>query len=172
MIVLSVGIQQEEKGIIMADPKYKVTLTKEERDYLIKLVKKSSLKSCKTKNAIILLELDSGEYGPKEHKSLVELASFVGVSRTTIYRVQRDFVEESLERALTGRTDQRGHRPAKLDGEHEAKLIMLACSKAPEGHSKWSIRLLADKFVQLYFQEGVSDATVYRILKKTRKNLG
>jgi transposase len=94
------------------------------------------------------------------------IADAVEVSQPTVSRVRKQYAEEGLEAALDRRApDREYHR--KLDGEAEARLIAVACGKPPEGRARWSLRLLADKLVELEIVEEVSYQTVGRILKKT-----
>ena len=96
-----------------------------------------------------------------------DIAQALDTSLPTVQRIRQRFVEEGLAVALGGRTHKPRPYLQKLDGEQEAKLIALACSKAPEGHTKWSLRLLADKLVELQIVDQVSYQTVRRVLKKT-----
>jgi hypothetical protein len=93
------------------------------------------------------------------------------VSQPTVARVRRQFVEQGLEAALNRRPPRREYR-RKLDGEQEAHLIALACGAPPEGYGRWSLRLLADRLVELEQVETVSYQTVRRVLKKTNSNPG
>jgi len=151
--------------------RYQVRLTKEERLELSRLA--STLRGApqKIKNALILLAVDSGEFqecrNPDER-----VAQILDVDRSRIYRVKRDCVEHSIEAALTGRTADRFHRPRMLDGEQEARLVALACSRPPAGRSQWSLRLLADKLVELEVVPSISHATVRSVLKKTKSSRG
>ena len=99
------------------------------------------------------------------------IAEGLDVGRATVERVRRQFVEDGFEAALVRRKPRRQYR-RKLDGDGEAHLIALACSKAPEGRSRWTLRLLADRMVALEHVEGISYQTVRRTLKKTRSSLG
>ena len=92
------------------------------------------------------------------------------VSPSTVYRVRRRFVEEGMESVLNER--QRPGQRRKLDGKQEAHLVAVACSQAPQGHTHWTLQLLADKVVQLEFSDAVSLETVRQILKKTNSNHG
>jgi hypothetical protein len=88
-----------------------------------------------------------------------------------IDRVKKRFVEDSLDAALEGRKSSRQYTK-KADGDFEAHLIALSCSQAPEGFARWTLRLLADKVVELDYIESVSHETIRRVLKKTKLNLG
>jgi len=89
----------------------------------------------------------------------------------TIDRVKKRFVEEGLEAVLERRPTSRVYEK-KSDGDVEAKLVTLCCSEPPKGYAKWSLRLLADKMVELKYVESISHITVRSILKKTNLNLG
>lgn len=93
------------------------------------------------------------------------------VSPATVHRIRRRFHEEDLDAALKAK-EQQNRRPRQLDGEQEARLIALVCDDAPEGYARWSLRLLADKLVELKVVESVSHETVRQTLKKTRSSRG
>lgn len=151
--------------------RYQVKLSKEERIELSRLASTSRGTPQKIKNALILLAVDCGEF--QETRSTDEqVAAILDIDRSRIYRVKRDCVEHSIETALTGRTADRFHRPRLLDGEQEARLVALACGKPPAGHSQWSLRLLADKLVELEIVPSVSHATIGNVLKKMKLSLG
>ena len=95
------------------------------------------------------------------------LAEAVEVSTDTVARVRQRFVEQGLEAALVRKKQQRPSRPRKLDGRAEARLIALACSQPPDGRARWTLKLLADRLVELEVFDAVSDETVRRVLKKT-----
>ena len=145
--------------------RYQVRLPKEERVELSRIVSASRNSPQKIKNALILLAVDCGEF--QEHRNPDErVAEILDIDRSRIYRVKRDCVEHSIEETLTGRTADRFHRPRMLDGEQEAKLVALASSRSPTGHSQWSLRLLADKLVELEIVPSISHATVGSVFKK------
>ena len=144
--------------------KYRVTLTEEERKELESIVSKGSHKSQKVLNSLILLNVD--ENLPKGSGSTNEAVSKVlQISMKKIDRVKKRFVEEGLEVALSGHPQEREYE-RKVDGNLEAKLIALSCSEVPEGFSRWSLRMLADKVVELKYVEEISYETVRRVLKK------
>lgn len=151
--------------------KYKVTLTKEEREALTGMIKKGKRKARALRNALILLNCDQGEYGEKINNS--EIAKVLNIGARTIDRVKKVFVEEGLEIALYGkkRVSPNYHRRI-MDGEAEAKLVSLCCCDPPDGFARWSLRLLADKMVELGYVETVSHETVRRTLKKTNLSPG
>lgn len=146
--------------------KYKVTLESDEREYLGEIKRKGNHKSQKVINALILLNCDEGKYQDKKTKN--EDISFVlKVSMRKIDRVKKRFVEEGLDVALKGHKGERVYEK-KADGDFEAHLVALSCSKPPKGFARWSLRLLADKVVELNYIESISYETVRRVLKKTK----
>jgi len=144
--------------------KYKVTLTQEEREELNRITSKGSHKSQKILNALILLNCEVGEH--QENKLTNEkIAEVLNISTKKIDRVKKRFVEEGLDIALNGHKGTRVYKK-KVDGEVEAHLVALCCSEPPEGFSRWSLRLLADKAVELEYVDSISHETVRRLLKK------
>jgi transposase len=144
--------------------KYVVTLTETDRNRLEHLIAAGRAPARKLTHARILLKADQGPQGPGWVDE--QIAASVEVSAATIARVRRQCVEAGLEAALTRRAPRREYR-RKLDGAHEARLIALTCSEPPAGQARWSLRLLADKLVELEVVEAVSYQTVRRLLKKT-----
>jgi len=150
--------------------KYVVTLTKDEREALEALAAKGKHKSQKILNALILLGCDEG--GSQKKRSInEEMARVLNVSMRKIDRVKERFVVEGFEVALNGRKASRIYAK-KADGDFEAHLVALSCSQPPEGFARWSLRLLADKVVDLEYIDSVSHETVRRVLKKTKSNPG
>lgn len=149
--------------------KYKVTLTEEERSELKKITSKGSHRSQKVMNALILLNCDEGRY--QEARSINEVtASVLQISMRKIDRVKKRFVEEGFDIALKGRKGERVYTK-KADGDFEAHLVALSCSGPPEGFARWSLRLLADRVVELNYIDSISHETVRRVLKKRNKAL-
>lgn len=149
---------------------YTVTLTEEEREQLEAIKSKGSHRSQKVLNAIILLNCDEGDYQP-DRASNRQICSILGISDRKINRVKKKFVEESLDVALHGRKGTRVYKK-KVDGDLEAKIIAISCSAAPEGFARWSLRMLADRVVELGYTDEISHETVRRVLKKTNSNPG
>jgi transposase len=149
--------------------KYIVTLTQEERGELRALVSRGRGAARKLMHARLLLKADAGEDGPAWGDAAI--AAGLDVGTATVERVRREFVEEGLEAALERKKPRREYR-RRLDGDGEAHLIALACSQAPEGRSRWTLRLLADRMVELEYVEDISYETVRRVLKKTSLSLG
>lgn len=150
--------------------KYIVTLTKEERELLSVLASKGEHKSQKILNALILLGCDAGDFQTNRSTNK-EIAKVLNISMKKIDRVKKRFVEEGYDAALDKRKADRIYI-RKADGDFEAHLIALSCSDPPEGFSRWSLRLLADKAVELEYVDSISHEAVRRILKKTNSNLG
>jgi transposase len=149
--------------------KYRVTLTVEEREQLTAMVSKGKAAARALTHARILLKSDEAEGAPAWTDDAVCAALDVGLC--TVMRVRERFVEEGLEAALRPRPSSY-RQPRKLDGHLEAQLITLACSEAPAGHGRWTLRLLADRMVQLGYVEEVSHETVRQTLKKTKLSRG
>jgi len=150
--------------------RYTVTLTEQERHKLEKIVKKGSHKTQKVINALILLSCDKGEFQRNRSKN-EEISRVLKISMRKIDRVKKRFVMEGLEVALNGHKGGRIYTK-KADGDFEAHLIALSCSEPPEGFSRWSLRLLADRVVKLNYIESISHETIRRILKKTNLSPG
>jgi hypothetical protein len=145
--------------------KYKVTLTEEERAELQSVSSKGSHKSQKVLNALILLNVDTSQ--PKGSRSTNEsISKVLNISMKKIDRVKKRFVEDGLEIALLGHPKEREYEK-KVDGDLEAHLVAISCSEPPEGFSRWSLRMLADKVVELEYVDSISHETVRRSLKKT-----
>lgn len=148
---------------------YKVTLTQEERNELHELSHNGKRAARLILNALILLAVDRGKYQTQK-QSERDIANTLHISPTSINNLKQRFVEEGLEAAL-GRKPMPS-RGKKYDGDFEAHLTALACSKAPEGHARWSLRLLADRVIELQYTDKISHETIRQILKKTNLNLG
>ena len=148
---------------------YIVTLTMEERRELEQLIRSGKHKARKITWARILLKADQGANGPAWTDEKITEALEVG--RSTVERLRKRWVEEGLEAALTRRKETHPRLRHKLDGHQEAQLIAMVCGDPPEGHTRWSLRLLADKLVELKVVETISYETVRRTLKKRPQTL-
>ena len=148
---------------------YRVKLTPEERSRLHELLSKGRAAARTLTHARILLKADEGEAGPRLTDD--EIAEALEVNRSTVERVRIRCVEEGVEAALRPRPSRQLH-PRKLDGAQEAHLVALACSPAPKGRKRWSLRLLADKLVELEIIDDISHETVRQTLKKTPSSRG
>ena len=150
--------------------KYIVTLTQDERKYLGVLTFKGKHKSQKILNALILLGCDEGKF-QKKRSTNKEISKVLNISMKKIDRVKKRFVEDGLDITLNGRKGSRIYAK-KVDGDFEAHLVALSCSEPPKGFARWSLRLLADKVIELDYIDNVSHETIRQVLKKTRLNLG
>jgi DNA-binding transcriptional ArsR family regulator len=148
--------------------KYPVILTETEREHLRSLIAAGTAPARKLTHARILLKADQSPQGPGRVDDAV--AEAVEVSQPTVSRVRKQYFEEGLETALNRRPPNREYH-RKLDGKQEARLVALACSEPPEGQARWSLRLLADKMVELEVVDDLSYQTVRRTLKKTNSSL-
>jgi len=145
--------------------KNSIVLTQEQRRDLAALISAGQAPARKLTHARILLKADCGPDGPRWSARQIHEALDVG--ETTVHRVRRSFVHGSLEAALNRSPQPPRHEKRKLDGEQEAHLIALLCGQAPDGYERWSLRLVADKLVELELVESVSHETVRQVLKKT-----
>ena len=149
--------------------KYIVTLTDEERRSLRALVSFGKGAARKLTHARILLKADTSEGGSAWTDA--EISEGVDVGTATVERVRKRFVEEGLEAALVPRKACREY-PRKLDGDGEAHLVALACGECPQGRTRWTLELLADRMVVLGHVDSLSYQTVRRVLKKTSSSRG
>ena len=145
-------------------PRYKVTLTKEEREELEELSTKGKRAVRTVLYARALLLLDAGEYGQKWIVSKV--AEALGTSTRSLEKLKKQFVEEGLWSAIERKQRIKPPREVIFGGEFEAHLLALVCSEAPEGRERWTMQLLAEKMIELKFVETVSTMTICNTLKK------
>lgn len=150
-------------------PRYRVTLTEEERYKLETLTRSGKTPAKKFIHARALLLCDASPGGPAW--KVADVATALGVTSRTIEHLKKRFVEEGLEAALVRKPRARPPREVIFDGAFEARLVALACSEAPQGYRRWTVRLLADKAVELNLAPSVSHMTVQRVLKKMNVNL-
>jgi transposase len=149
----------------MPQKKYLVTLTPEERQQLGRLVSAGKRSARTLTRARVLLKADRAPGGPAWDDA--RIAEALGCGHRTAERVRQRFVERGLDAALAHKPQEQPSRQRVLDGAAEARLIALACSRPPRGRARWTLKLLADKLVELEVVESVSDETVRRVLKKT-----
>jgi transposase len=152
----------------MPAKKYRVKLTEDERSCLKQLISKGKVAARKIIHANVLIHADEAVAGSLKDK---DIAKAIHISRLTVERVRRRFVEEGLESALNPKVQTR-RRAKKLDGKGEAFLVATACSTAPTGYKDWTLNLLADRLVECEIVDSISGETVRRVLKKTNLNLG
>ncbi len=143
--------------------KYIVRLTDEEREYLNGLIKKGKAAAYKIRHANMLLKADADASGWTDE----QIAEAFSAHKSAVAGIRQRFVEDGLEAALGRKKRSAPSRKRIFDGEGEARLITLACSEPPEGHSRWTLRLLADKALELEIAGSVSYETVRQTLKKT-----
>lgn len=148
--------------------RYKVTLTKEEREELMRIINKGSHTSQSFRASYILLNCDEGEFAEKVTNEVISKVLKIGMR--TIDRTKKKFIEEGFEQVLERRATTREYE-RKADGDFEAHLVALCCNEPPAGRAKWSLRLLADKAVELKYAESISHETVRRVLKKRLKTV-
>ncbi len=149
--------------------RYAIKLTESEVEELRVIINKGSHTSQTFRAAYILLNCDEGDYSDKVTNEQISKVLKVGLR--TIDRVKKQFIEEGMEAVLERRSTTRVY-DIKADGDMEAKLVTLCCSEPPKGFSKWSLRLLADKMVELNYVASISHVTVRTVLKKMNLSLG
>jgi transposase len=145
--------------------RYIVNLTRAEREGLEQIVRRARISGLTRQRASILL-------GADDDLTDQEIAEEIGVGVRTVERVRMRCVERGLEASLKRKAQENPSRPRKLDGAAEARLTQIACSEAPEGRSRWTLSLLADKMVELKVFESVSKSTIQRGLKKANSSPG
>jgi len=153
----------------MPKKKHHIRLSGAERERLETILRKGKTSAQRQRHARILLLADSN--GPQGGWSDSQIARAAQTSIPTIERVRRVCVEHGLERALE-RKDPDRHYERKLDGKGEAQLIALSCGSAPQGHARWTLRLLAKRLVELEIVDEICHETVRQTLKKTNSNRG
>lgn len=148
--------------------KYTVGLSVAERDYAQDVISSATSSQGVKKRANVLLMRDENVGKPASQE---EVAKRCGVSDVTVYHTIREYCEHGIEYALTFKKPENAPRPAIVGGESEARIIALACGEPPEGFSRWTVRLLTDKVLELAILPTVSRETVRRTLKKHNLNL-
>ena len=149
--------------------RYTIKLTKSEVEELQVIINKGSHTSQTFRAAYILLNCDEGKYSDKVTNE--QISKVLKVGMRTIDRIKKQFTEEGMEAVLERRATTRVY-DIKADGDMEAKLVTLCCSEPPKGYAKWSLRLLADKMVELNYVESISHVTVRTVLKKMNLSPG
>ena len=147
--------------------KYRVKLSKVQREQLQELTSSGTIKVRKYRRARVLLL--ANEAHREGCKTDAEIAERVGISIPTIQRIRQRFVEEGLEAAINEKP--RPGKPETFSGQQRAEITALACSAPPIGYTRWSLRLLARKLVELEMVESISHVTVREVLKKTNSSL-
>jgi hypothetical protein len=150
--------------------KYRIKLTKEEVGELTSIISKGSHTTQSYRAAYVLLNCDEGEYS--HGKSTNEQVSKVlKIGMRTIDRIKQKCFVGGLEQALE-RAESRRIYEKKVDGDLEAKIVQLCCSEPPAGFAKWSLRMLADKVVELEYVDKISHVSIHNVLKKTNLSPG
>lgn len=149
--------------------RYTIQLTKTEVEELMAIINKGYHTSQTFRTAYVLLNCDEGMYSEKVTNE--QMSKVLKIGMRTIDRIKKKFVEEGFEATLERRPTSRIYE-RKVDGEVEAKLVTLCCSEPPKGYAKWSLRLLADKMVELNYVESISHVKVREVLKKTNLSPG
>lgn len=149
--------------------KHVVRLTEEERKKLSDLISKGRGAAAALQRARVLLKADESNEAPGWTDAAI--CGALDVSLATVFRVRKSFVEDGLDAALYRKKPQ-GRQYRKLDGEQEARLIAVACSPAPEGRDRWTLKMLSSKLVELEIVDSISPECVRTTLKKTNLNRG
>jgi hypothetical protein len=148
---------------------YHVELSQDQRQQLQQMIASGQAKARQLTHARVLLKADRSEEGPAWTDA--RICEAVEVSPSTVVRIRRRFAVEGLDAALKAK-EQQTRKARQLDGEQEAHLVALVCGDAPEGYARWSLRLLADKMIELGYVGSVSHETVRQTLKKTTSSRG
>ena len=149
--------------------RYTIKLSREEVKELMAIINKGSHTSHTFRTAYVLLNCDEGDYSKKVTNE--QISKILKVGMRTIDRVKKRFIEEGFEAVLERRASSRVY-DVKIDGDVEAKLVKLCCSEPPPGFAKWSLRLLADKMVELQYIDSISYVSIGNVLKKMNLSLG
>ena len=152
----------------MPSIKYVIDLTEADRKELIDIITKGQAPARTILRANILLASD---HNSKNYMTVAKMAETYHTTTTTVQHIRASYVDGGLKRALHRKKRETPPGPAKVTGEVEANIIALACGTPPEGYEKWSLRLIAEKCVELDYIESISHTTVARILKKTNSDL-
>lgn len=148
--------------------KYTVKLSEDERENAQEIIVRATASKSSKKRANVLLMCDEGIGKPATQE---EIAKRCGVSDVTVYHTIRDYCEQGIGYALTFKKPENPPRTAIVGGESEARIIALACGEVPEGFSRWTVRLLTEKIIELNILPSISRETVRRTLKKHSLNL-
>ena len=151
----------------MPGTKYIIELNETERKILMDIVKKGNSPARTIMRANILLASDRGN----KYMTVAEIAATFNTTPTTVHNVRTSYVNRGLEATINRKKRETPPVPAKVTGDIEARIIALACGEPPEGYSRWSVRLIAEKCVELNYINSISHMTVSRILKKTNLSL-
>jgi transposase len=151
--------------------RYTIKLTQKEVERLTEVINKGKHSTRAYRGAYILLNCDKGDYSKDKTITNAEICKVLRIGERTIDRIKKKFIDEGFESVLERRPSSQTYK-RKIDGDLEAKLITLCCSKPPKGFAKWSLRLLADQMVELNYIDYISHVSVGKVLKKTNLSLG
>lgn len=149
---------------------YPVYLTNEQREMLTQRIRTGKHSAYEQTVAHVLLKVDRSE--GREPETDEKVAEMFSISRRTVIRIKKRFVEEHMQGVLTAKYPKERPERRIIQGREEAELTVLACGAAPDGSKRWTIRLLADKMIELEHVDTVSRETIRRVLKKTNLNRG
>ena len=152
----------------MPSVKYTIELSDADRKTLQDIVTKGKSPAKAILRANILLASDKGN---KKHMTVAEIASNYHTTATTVQNVRTSYATNGLEATINRKKRETPPVPAKITGEVEAKIIAMACGEPPEGYEKWTVRLIADRCVELNYIDSISHMSVQRVLKKTNLSL-
>jgi len=150
--------------------KYRIKLTEEEVKELTSIIKKGSHTTQSYRAAQVLLNCDEGEYSLGKSTN-EQISKVLKIEMRTIDRIKKKCFEGGIDRALERSASSRVY-DKKVDGDLEAKILQLSCSQPPKGYAKWTLRMLADKVVELEYVDSLSHVSVYNTLKKTTLSRG
>lgn len=153
----------------MSNIKKNIKLSQKERKSLLGFVSKGEHPSMLVRRANIILALDTSYGRVPENETTIAIRNHI--SRQTVQNAKKDYLDMGADNFLHRRKRETPPVPAKVDGDFEAHLIALCCGEPPEGYGRWSVRLLADKVVELGYIDSISHMTVSRVLKKTNLSL-
>ena len=151
--------------------RYTIKLKKTEVEELQKIINKGKHSTQAYRSAYILLNCDIGEYSKDKTITNAEICKILRVGERTIDRIKKKFIEEGFEEVLERRPSSQNY-VKKIDGDLEAKIVTLCCSQPPKGYAKWSLRLIAEKIVELQYVDYISHVSISKVLKKTNLSLG
>ena len=149
---------------------YPVYLTNEQREMLTQRIKTGKHSAYEQTVAHVLLKVDRSE--EREPETDEKVAEMFSISRRTVIRIKKRFVEEHMQGVLNAKYPKERPERRKIQGKEEAQLTVLACGAAPDGSNRWTLRLLAEKMVELEYVDAISHETIRQVLKKTNLNLG
>lgn len=148
---------------------YRIVLTEQERQRLEKLIQTGTTTAHEQRAARVLLKADESQ-GQKPTDE--EIGAMVEISRRTVIRIKKEYVQSGIQQALKPHYVKERPKQRKLDGIGEAQLTLMACGASPEGTNRWTLRLLADKMVELKYVDEISHETIRQVLKKMNSSPG